>query len=186
MAWDFCTPDQVVELRHFQAENIKDNWSNAVESLIRQHVNAPYLGTTETITNELHSGDNNPIIMVKKPPIYTFTELRVSSTALVSTDYVSFDNYVMLTGGMTFPSGVLNVAIDYVSGSDVDSLINMTAIAMLTAFINYQQRYGADTSLIWEDTTEVGENTPNLNVGLTSHLMQIMKRMLRKRALRIR
>jgi hypothetical protein len=52
---------------------------------------------------------------------------------------------------------------------------------MIIAIINYKRRMGSDASLKWASPTEkVGEETPNVNVGLTSHLRQIMRRTLQK------
>lgn len=186
MAWDFCTKDQVTKVRYADPATIEDSWSDTVEAMIRRHTRSPGIGTSEVVTNELHSGDDTPILIVKKPPIYSVSELRISSSPVTSSDFVYFENYITLTGGKYFPKGVLNIAIDYTSGGDVDPIINMTAIAMIVAFLNFRERYGADTSLKWTNSEQMGEPTPNLNVGLTSHLYQIMRRMLERDRIRIR
>lgn len=187
MAWEFCTKDQVSKVRYYDPALIEDSWSDTVEAMIRRHMRSPGLGTSTVVTNELHSGDNTPLLIVKQSPIYSVSAIRVSSVALTSSDYVAFENYVMLINDGIFPEGILNVAIDYTSGKEVDPIVNMTAIAMIAAFLNYRERYGGDTSLKWDTAdNQRGESSPNLNVGLTSHLTQIMKRMLERDRLRIR
>lgn len=186
MAWMFCTKDQVVATRYFNPDLLQDDWSEAVEAMIKRHLRTPYLGTVQAITNELSNGTDTSILIVQKPPVLSVQALRVSDLLLTASDYVAFSSYVALTGGKYFPVGTLNVSLDYTSGGEIDPIINMTAVAMIVAFINFRERYGSDVSLTWGLSSEekVG-NSPNLNVGLTSHLTQIMKRMLERSKLRI-
>jgi hypothetical protein len=108
-------------------------------------------------------------------------DLRVDGLSLTASDYVVFDNFVQLKVE-TFPVGSVNVEIDYTSGvEEVDQVVRLTAVAMIIAIINYEGRKGADASLKWgQAENKVGETSPNMNVGLTSHLTTIMKRMLRR------
>lgn len=187
MAWTFCTKDQVVATRHFNPDQLEDDWSNTVEAMIKRYLRSPYLGTTQAITGELYSGDNTPVLVVKKPPIYSVEALTVSDLALQSSEYAVFPGHIMMLGGRYFKEGVLNISLNYTSGGDVDPIVNMTAVAMIVAFVNFKERYGSDVSLTWGLSSEdkVDGSTANLNVGLTSHLTQIMKRMLERNKLRI-
>ena len=104
---------------------------------------------------------------------------------MVSTGYVAFQNHIELIA-QRFPKGILNVQVDYTSGDEtVSPTVKLTAAAMIAAMINYKERYGADSTYKWgSGEQEAGETTPNLNVGLTSHLRTIMRRMLRRERIR--
>lgn len=183
--WTLCSKEEVILIHKYPIDQLQDLWSEIVEDLIIQHLGAPYYGTSQAITNETHDGDGNNILVVRKPPIISVEEVRVSAIALTSADYVSYPNHIALVA-QTFPEGVLNVQIDYTSGQPVvRPSVKLTAIAMIAAIINYSRRYGADSSFKWgSPDDQIGEPTPNLNVGLTSHLVTIMKRMLRRERVR--
>jgi hypothetical protein len=185
MAWELCSKEEVISIHHAPLDALPDLWSDVVEDLIRTHLGAEYYGTSQPIIAETHSGDNTNILLVRKPPIISVEELRVSAIALVSTGYVIFPNHVALRA-QNFPEGTLNVQIDYTSGKlTVKPSVKMAAIAMIAAIMNYRGRYGADSSIKWGvGNQQVGEENPNIKVGLTSHLSVIMKRMLRREKVR--
>ena len=186
MAWTLCTKEDVIGIHPCRDEDLKDQWSEMVEAMIRQHLGAPYLGTTQAITDELHSGNNTTIMQVKSPPIVSVTSVSVSGVALTAADYAVFGTYIQLYA-QVFTSGILNVKISYVSGlTEIPQQVRLCAAAMVIAIYNYSRRRGADASIKWGDPDRrMGEETPNLTVGLTSHLDQIMKRTLRLYKLRI-
>jgi len=115
--------------------------------------------------------------------------------SLVASDYVLQGNTLVLLYG-SFPAGRSNVSVDYTAGSAVDEVtglaivdpkIRFTAAAMIVAILNYRSRAGSDVTLRWGGADQKeGEASPNVNIGLTSHLNTIMRRMLRKTRLRIR
>jgi hypothetical protein len=185
MAWKLCSKEEVILIHPYPVADLKDFWSEVVETLIREHMGSPHLGQSTVITNETHSGDNTTILIVRKPPIISVEALRISATAMVSTGYVVFQNHIQLVA-QRFPEGTLNVQVDYTSGDlTVSPTVKLTAAAMIAAMINYRERYGADSTMKWgSGDQESGETTPNLNVGLTSHLRTIMRRMLRRERIR--
>lgn len=185
MAWTLCTKEEVIVIHKYPLDQLEDLWSEVVEDLIIQHLGAPYYGTSQAITNETHDGDGNNILIVRKPPIISVEEVRISAIALTSADHVAYSNHIALVA-QNFTEGILNVQIDYTSGQmTVRPTVKLTAIAMIAAIINYYRRYGAEGSFKWgSPDDQIGENTPNLNVGLTSHLRAIMKRMLRRERVR--
>ena len=187
MTWVLCSKKEVTAIHPIPEGDLLDFWSDTVEELIRQHMSNPNLGTSEVIVEELHSGDGNTILQVRKPPIISVQALRVSDYTYSASDYAVFTNYVQFKGGITFPSGILNVEIDYTSGETVvPGVVKLTAAAMIVAIVNYKGTMGADSSLKWGAAEQkVGENTPNVNVGLTSHLSTIMRRMLRRDNLKV-
>lgn len=186
MAWSLCDKEDVVAVHPIPASELRDEWSEMVEALIRQHMDTPYLGKSQTITNEYHNGDGTNLLRVAKPPIMSLTSLYINEVPLTASDYVVFDSYIELKA-QTFPDGVLNVQVSYISGtSDVDDVVRLAAVAMVIAIINYRKSWGSDASLKWGDAEQRGERSPNYNVGLTSHLQTIMKRLLRRDRLRVR
>lgn len=187
MPWTFCSPEDVMGITPITRSELQDSWSEMVEALIRQHLGQPYLGSSEEITGERHSGDGTNILRVKKPPIISVTSLAIAGSVQPQAAYVAFPSYIELTA-QTFPVGTLNVEIAYTSGKEVvDDVTRLAAVSMIVAIINYRRRFGADGSLKWgrQDTT-AGEETPNLNVGLTSHLYTIMKRLLKRPRVMVR
>lgn len=185
MAWKLCSKEEVILIHPYPVADLKDFWSEVVETLIKEHLGTPHLGEAIVITNETHSGDHTNVLIVRKPPIVSVEELRISATAMVSTGYVAFQNHIELIAER-FPKGILNVQVDYTSGDEtVSPTVKLTAAAMIAAMINYRERYGADSTMKWgSGDQESGETTPNLNVGLTSHLRTIMRRMLRRERIR--
>lgn len=188
MAWVLCSKSDVQAITPISEGELQEFWSNTVEALIRQHMNNPNLGTSEVIVAELHSGDGNTILQVRKPPIISVQAVRVSDYAYTAADYAVFTNYIQMKNGIVFPEGTLNVEADYTSGeTEVPFDVQLTAAAMIVAIINYKGRMGADSSLKWGTGEKVaGEDTPNANIGLTSHLSTIMRRMLRRDNLMVR
>ena len=185
MAWELCSKEEVILIHPYPVANLKDFWSDVVETLIREHLGTPHLGQSIVITNETHSGGRTNVLIVRKPPIISVEELRISAVSLVSTGYVVFQNHIELIA-QRFPEGILNVQVDYTSGDEnISPTVKLTAAAMIAAMINYRERYGADSTMKWgSGEQESGETTPNLNVGLTSHLRTIMRRMLRRERIR--
>ena len=184
-AWTLCTKEEVVLIHTYPIDQLQDLWSEVVEDLIKERLGAPHYGDSQVLINETHNGDGNNILVVRKPPIISVEDIRISAVALTSAEYVVFPNHVALVA-QNFPEGILNVQIDYTSGQlTVKPTVKLTAIAMIAAIINYTRRYGADSSFKFGSPDgQIGEKTPNLNVGLTSHLTTIMKRMLRREKVR--
>jgi hypothetical protein len=181
MAWELCSKQDVINMQPVSEDELKDQWSNEVEWLIRQYKGTLYLGTSQVITNEYHSGEGTTTLRVKHPPIISVQAVRINDVLITESDYVVFSNHIQLKA-YTFPDGILNVQIDYTSGNlTVDPGVKLTAVAMILAIVNYYRRMGADTSIRFGNPeNKVGEETLNRNPGLTSHLIIIMKRLLRR------
>lgn len=181
MAWTLCSKQDVQTISPLQLVELKDEWSEMVEGLIKQHLGQPYLGTSQVITDEYHSGDGSPILRVSKPPIISIESLQVEGATIQASDYVVFNSYVQLKYDV-FTNGNLTVKISYTSGSTtVPQPVRLAATAMIVAIINYNRRFGADASVKWgQPEQKLGEDDPNKQMGLTSHLSTIMKRTLRR------
>lgn len=181
MPWTLCEKTDVVAITPILEASLKDEWSEMVEDLIRQHMRLPNLGLSVVITNEYHNGDGSKILKVKAPPIVSVQAVKIEGSAMASGDYVVFGNFIKLRYS-SFPVGDLNVTINYTSGStSVPGQVRLCAASMIVAINNYYGRGGADASLKWADPEKkAGEDDPNSKVGLTSHLDRIMKRTLRR------
>ena len=183
MAWTLCTKDDVMSMTSVSESELRDMWSEVSEQMIRDYIGAPNLGISEVITNEIHNGDGTPMLLVNKPLITSVSEIRVNSGAITASDYEVFNNYVELTSSV-FPSGLHNVEIDYTSGGSVDSTVRLTATLMVIACLNYRRRRGADTSTRFAvPDTNTSEETPNMNIGLVSHLRRIMEQGLERQVM---
>lgn len=187
MAWKLCSKSDVAALHPINVEDLMDVWSEMVESMIKQELGTPYLGELEDITDEEHDGDGTAILRVRKPPVSSVTALSANGKAYLESEYAVTSTGVVLRYEK-FPKGILNAKISYESGSlDIDSTVQLCAVAMIVAIINYNRRMGADSSFKFGVVNrQVGEPSPNLNVGLTSHLKTIMKRTLRRPRVRVR
>lgn len=184
MAWEIVTKQEVRSVHPMDVTEMPDLWSEMVEALIRQHLSSPNLGKPASVT-EVHSGDGTSMLLVKSPPIDSVTSITVAQATLTSADYVVFPNHIQLKH-QVFPEGNLNVEVTYVSGGTVDPTVKLAAVAMIAAIANYQGRHGADASMKWANVDQqmAGEETPTRNIGLTSHLKTIMKRVLRRNRVR--
>lgn len=188
MAWQLCSKVDVTAIHPIPLSDLQDQWSDMVEGLIKSHLGEPHLGSEQAITDEYHDGDGTYFLRVRKPPIVSVEAVTIGNLTLTSTDYVVFSGYVQLKDRV-FPRGNLNVTISYTSGATVVSdNIRLCAAAMIVAMINYRKRMGADASLKWGAPLDmkVGEESPSQNIGLTSHLVTIMKRTLKRRRARVR
>lgn len=186
MAWELCSKDDVMDIHPVPESELKDSWSDQVEGLIREHMGAPYLGTSAAITDEYHNGDGTHLLFVKYPPIISVQSITAGDVALTSADYVIRETSIALLS-YVFPVGTMNVKISYTSGGAVPESVRLAATTMIVAIINYKRMAGADGSLKWGSAEKkAGEDTPNRNVGLTSHLKTIMKRLIRRPRLRVR
>jgi hypothetical protein len=188
MAWTFCTKSDVVEMHPCQEADLQDSWSDMVEDLIRQHMGQPYLGDSQVILDEYHSGTGLKVLLVNKSPILTVESVVIGNVTLAATDYTCSDDAIVLFS-RTFTEGWMNVKISYTSGtSTVDNVTRLAATAMIVAVLNYRKRYGADSSMKWAQFTEqkAGEETANANFGLTTHLNGIMRQVLRRPSVRVR
>jgi len=187
MAWVLCRKEDVISIHPITASELKDEWSDMVESLIREHLDQPYLGASQVIENEYHNGDGTNLIRVRFPPIISVQAVYISDVNLSADDTIVFSDQIALKSQI-FPRGNLNVRLYYTSGSaNITGTIRMTAAAMIVAIINYRRRAGSDGSLKWADSEpKAGEETPNANIGLTSHLVRIMRQLLKRQRVRSR
>jgi len=187
MAWDLCSKDDVIAFHPVTVAELKDEWSKMVEAMIREYQGQPYLGTATQVTSELHNGDGTKLLIVRKPPIISVSALEINEVALTASDYVIFDNHIALKS-QNFTDGWLNVSVSYLSGAtDVSADVRLAAITMVVAIVNYRKRAGADSSIKWGRTEQyAGEESPNLDIGLPTHLNEIMKQVLRRPKVRVR
>lgn len=189
MAWTLCSKDDVLSIHPTNTNALKDFWSDAVEAMIRGHLGMPYLGRQVQVTGEKHDGGVNTIVL-RRPPVLSVIGVYVDGMP-VPQGWWFLDGNAIRTRSGIFPPGEGNIEVDYLSGSvtpeDIDPIIRLTAATMIVAILNYRGRMGADASLRFavDSGTKEGEATPNVNIGLTSHLHAIMRRMLRRHTLRV-
>jgi hypothetical protein len=202
MAWSYTTKAIVTELYKFPEASLKDEWSTWVESLINEHMGYAYIGTSATITDEKHNGNGSSSVYVKYPPIVSVSSLAIGSvtpSTLDSTSYKVFDDHIELIysqvtelstaiygGKSTFPIGVQNITITYVSGlASVPAIVQLTATQMIGEIAKFTSRGGADNSQKFTPAAQtMGQSAGVVAVrGLSSTLQSIMDLNLRKRAL---
>jgi hypothetical protein len=186
MAWTLCSKEDVTDMHPIMVGDLKDSWSDMAEGLIRQYLNAPYLGTSQQIVDEWHDGDGTNLLFVKHGPIISVESLVVDNAILTADEYVVFPTYIELKARV-FLRGPLTVKVSYTSGtSDIPQPVRLAAVSMVVAMINYRRRSGADGSVKWGVTQKaVGEETPNQEVGITTHLTEIMRQTLKRNTLRV-
>lgn len=179
MAWTLCSREDVIQIHPCQESELPDQWSEQVEALIRQHMRMPYLGVSQAINNEMHSGDGTSVLLARKPPIISVSSLLVNGLSLTANDYVVFESFVQLKTG-NFPKDRLNITFSYTSGQTViPPQVRLCAASMIVAMLNYYRRMGSDSSFRYATPDrQIGEDSASRNVGLTSHLVAIMRRLL--------
>ena len=189
MAWKLCSKQDVTSIHPTQESVLQDFWSDAVEELVRVHLGNPYLGYSEVVVDELHDGNDKSLILVDKPPVLSVEAVRVADVPLTAADYRAIPNGIELLY-QRFPEGHLNVSFDYTSGSgavEISPIVRLCAASMIVAILNYRGRAGSDSSIKWGSAdTKEGSPSPTFEIGLTDHLVKIMRRLLRRNKLRVR
>lgn len=200
MAWTYATKAVVAALQHLAVEELEDEWSTWAEALIAEHYGYSPLGSTETATDEAHSGDGTPYIYVKYPPIVSVTSVKfgtISPTAITSTSYKVFDDHIELINdpktnlatsyegpGNVFSTGTQNITITYVHGeAAVPAIVQFCAAMMIAEIARYYKRGGADNSIKWipQGRTEGQIRGVVSDKGLAATLRSHMDNLLRKR-----
>ena len=196
MAWTYCSKETVAAIARVDADILRDEWSDQVESLIADYEGFATIGSTTIITEEAHDGNGSNRIFVKKPPIVSVTSVQIGSispTTLSSTAYKVYDQYVQLVNSSTtnidstrnaFPVGTQNVLITYVSGlAVVPSRIELCAAVMIGEFAKVYRTGGSDNSLKYRGQAATqGERTSvAADKGLLATLQSHMKNTLRHR-----
>ena len=202
MAWTYCTKEIVAALYTVEESDLQDEWSDWVEALISERYGYAYIGDTETVTDEVHNGDGTSFLYVKYPPIVSVTSVEVGSTtptALTSTSYKAFDDHIELVNSptsplsmsmsgvrATFPVGVQNITVTYVSGlATVPTIVQLTAAQMIAEIAKFPQRGGADYTMKYTGQPNTRGQAMGLVAvrGLAGTLQSIMKNNLRKRVI---
>jgi len=202
MPWTYATKAMVTALYKVDADILQDDWSEWVEALISEYYGYAHIGETATITDEAHNGDGTPFLYVTYPPIASVTSVSVGSvspTALSSTSYKVFDDHIELINDITsplsmsmsgvqttFPVGVQNVLITYVSGvASVPKPVELTAAQMIAEIAKFNQRGGADFQMKYTGQSQTRGQAMGLVAvrGLSATLQSIMKNNLRKRVI---
>ena len=188
MAWTIATKADVTALTQLASANLKDIWSTTAEAVLLQYLGAENIGTTATVTDEYHSGDGTPVLTVKHPPISSVIEVNNDGYIHPATDYVNNTIGITLLDGLTFTEGTQNTTVSYVSGTTtVDSVVKLACALMIAAIANYEGRAGSDASIKWGTVpTQEGVPSPVYNAGLTSHLVAIMRNLLRRYKVRLK
>jgi len=196
MAWTYCSKETVAAIARVDADILRDEWSDQVESLIADYEGFATIGSTTIITEEAHDGNGSNRIFVKKPPIVSVTSVQIGSispTTLSSTAYKVYDQYVQLVNSSTtnidstrnaFPVGTQNVLITYVSGlAVVPSRIELCAAVMIGEIAKVYRTGGSDNSLKYRGQAATqGERTSvAADKGLLATLQSHMKNTLRHR-----
>lgn len=187
MPWELCSKEDVTEMHPIPVNELRDDWSTMVEALIRQHMGQPDLGKVTVITDEYYNGNGLALLTLRRTPILSVQSVYVGGSLIGPADYVVEPTFIMLKN-QVFENGLMNVVVSYTAGTnEVDDVTRLAAISMVIAIINYRRRAGADSSLKWGSAEQkVGEDNPNVQVGLTSHLTTIMRRLLRRPKARVR
>lgn len=191
MAWTLCSKQDVTSIHPINEGELEDAWSDFTEAFILQHMGNPFIGTPSAVADEYHNGDGSDILLVKQPPIVSVTSLEVDGSVLTAADYIVFPNYIQLKA-LKFTRGRLNVKLSYTSGiaaADVEDTVRLAAALMVVAFINYRGRMGADSTMKFAGSKMMNEEnangrTPNVNIGLLTHLKAIMRSTIRRRKVR--
>ena len=201
MAWTYCSKETVAAIARVDADILRDEWSDQVESLIADYEGFATIGSTTIITEEAHDGNGSNRIFVKKPPIVSVTSVQIGSispTTLSSTAYKVYDQYIQLVNSNTtslaeafdstrnvFPHGTQNVLITYVSGlATVPPRIELCAAVMIGEFAKVYRKGGSDNSLKFSGSgiTQGERTSVAADKGLLATLRSHMENTLRHRA----
>jgi hypothetical protein len=197
MAWTLCKKEDVIALSPSSAASIPDFFSDIVEGLIRERLGAPGIGTHSLVEREQHRGTGTNMLFVNRPPIIGVSELRIHNNLIPPDSFLVGKRALELKYGM-FPDDCYDIFVSYESGTFmpegeedttlyVESSVRLAAASMIVALLNYRGKAGADQSIKWSNVDQKeGEASPNVNIGLTSHLTKIMDRMLKRETIKVR
>lgn len=195
MAWTLTTKAICAGLSGLPTTAYRDEWSDWVEGLIEDMAGIKYIGTTATVSAELHDGDNTDTLRVKFPPVISVTTLLCSDMTIGSSDYKVYPWGVRLVSSEgselkesmvrhpRFPAGVQNVSITYVSGkASVPDRVQLCATLMINEIAKVQSREGSDASVKY-GMVEPGmdERPTEFDIGLHKKLRAIAHSILQPR-----
>lgn len=197
VTWTLTTTQKVADLAGIATSELKDQWYEEVEALIKNYTGIQYLGTTASIANEKHDGDDTDTCFVDYPPIVSVSAVSISDSALTTSDYKVYDTHIRLVSlaatelGVSlwgernlFPRGVQNVKISYVSGkASVPKDIELAATLMIAQIALVAKREGADANLKYGTPgKETGDTVPiSDRIGLQGVLYDIMEKILNRK-----
>lgn len=194
MSWTLCSKEQVTKVYKIPLSSLDDFWSDTVESMIRGYLRAPYLGLSETIITEKHSGDNTPVMSLNNVPVTGVSSISVRAGSALAKAVMDSNRYDIITTGVAlidgtvFPKGILNIEVTYTTGGvEVPSKVSLAAATMIASIAIFEGRAGADGSLKYGDLPVfLGGDTSVKDVGMVTYLKYIMTEMLDKYQVRIR
>ena len=167
MSWEIVTKAQVSALSGLPQSKFEDDWYDWVAGLLKLVTPYEYVGETTTITDETHDGDGRDLLRVKYPPIVSVTSLTIDDTAVGSSKYKVYDNYVRLIEDIyeivpaRFPVGTQNVSITYVSGMATAPEDVKVAVASAVVYIALYKLRGASIANLQYSVPSTGEGQPD-------------------------
>ena len=186
MAWTFCSKEDVIAIHKVPISSLQDFWSEIAESFIRTHLGARYLGNSTELV-EYYDGENSDTLIVKNPPISSVSSIYVNGSLIDPDSYLAGETAIWLLNSNIFPSGRRNIKVTYTSGTaEVSTEIRTACAIMVVAVSDYWSSLGSDTSLVFGSSEVLGGSTPNIEIGLVSHMKQIMYGLLRRYKVNVR
>lgn len=189
MSWNYASRALVSTFSQIPQNDLLDEYSDWAESLIDLWTGTTYTGTT-TYTAEKHDGDDSGVVFVDHPPIVSVSSLSVDDSALTTSDYKVYSEWIKLVStAMTevstslyqesvFAKGEQNISITYVGGSaTVPAYVKLAATQMISLIAMVSKREGSDASLKYSRVSrnDGDSMTTTENFGLQSGLMNILK-----------
>jgi len=155
MAWEAATKVQVSDIAGVREADLQDWWYTSAVDLIAEKAGRYNIADVTAVVDVL-DGNGLSRISVRQPPISSVTSVTISDVVISSNRYITDGAYVVLIdrvdvnpylAGDTFPRGVKNVSISYVSGAAGDGAATLAVALIIQEIANVTKSEGAESRL---------------------------------------
>lgn len=170
----FLTYKEVLNYLHNQGEEAPTNenydaniaiWTKAAHDKICRYLDYEIIDTT--YTNEYYDGSGNNRLYLKNRPITKVSHLYCDDEEISSTDFIVFDNYIMMKDGK-FIYGDANYKITYDAGWTKAKMpydIKVAGLQLVELMSNSVGRAG-------RATISVGQSSENVDFDAETRILK--------------
>lgn len=170
----FLTYKEVLNYLHNQGEEAPTNeyydaniamYTKASHDKICRHIDYEIIDTE--YTNEYYDGTGNNRLYLKNRPITKVSHLYLDDEEISSTDFIVFDNYIMMKDGY-FVSGCANYKITYDAGWTKAKMpfdLKMAGLQLIELMVN-------SVGVIGKATVSAGQSSENVDFEAEGRILK--------------
>jgi hypothetical protein len=177
MAWLYVDKALAADFAGVKASFLKDEWSDAIEALIRNEYK--YHLNISSFT-EYYSGDGTNLLFLKKTPIVSLTNVSIigpsSLTSVILNDYfITHTKFIEMTSGV-FPEGHNNIVVEYTGGVDgVDPRVQFAEMACLAYLVKFLVGNRGEDTIKFASAPAIGTNQFSPRPGVVKKMQEIIR-----------